>query len=218
MSDQDASQASEQVTMNGDRRVRFILPSVLFAIAATCLLVSIFLPYWKMELKAPQYPMGLHMQAHINKLTGDVDEIDGLNHYIGMRPLGEAATLERKVGIYAIGMLALLIFAGIFVPNRIAAYLAAPAILFPGLFLADLHFWLKHFGTHLDPKAPLSSAIKPFVPPVLGEGNVGQFVTVASPDLGLYLATAASLLIVIGLYFHRRAYKPLADLREARPS
>lgn len=197
-------------------RMRFIIPSILFAMATTCLLISVFLPYWKMELKAPQYPTGLHMKAHLNKLTGDVREIDGLNHYIGMRPLGEAAQVERKVGVYAIAAMALLVFAGIFIPTRLAAYLALPVVVFPGLFLFDLHFWLKHFGTSLDPKAPLSSAVKPFVPPVLGEGNVGQFVTVASPDTGLYLAGVASLLVVVGLYFHRRAYKPLADLRAER--
>lgn len=211
---------SESATQPGpagtaDHRVRFILPSVLFAMAATCLVVSVFLPYWKMELKAPQYPQGLHIQAYLNRLTGDVREIDGLNHYIGMRPLGEAAQFEREVGIYAIVALSLLVFAGIFIPNRVAAYLSAPALVFPAAFLADLHFWLKDFGTNLDPKAPLSSSVKPFVPPVLGEGNVGQFVTVAGMDIGLYLAIVASAMILVGLWFHRRAYKPLADARKA---
>jgi hypothetical protein len=49
------------------------------------------------------------------------------------------------------------------------------------------------------------------VPPILGEGLVGQFKTIASADNGLYLATLASVLILIGLYFHRRAYKPLVE-------
>lgn len=197
------------------QRARFILPSILFAVAATCLLISVILPYWRMELKAPQYPGGLEMQAYLYKLSGDVREIDGLNHYIGMRPLGEAAQLERQVGVIAIGALSLLVFAAIFVPNRIAALLAIPALLFPALFLADLYFWLRNFGTNLDPKAPLSSSVKPFVPPVLGEGNVGQFVTVAQPGTGLYLAAAASVIILIGLFFHRRAYKPLQDRKAA---
>lgn len=212
---QDAPVSPSELKRAGDHRLRFIIPSVLFAMAATCLIISIFMPYWKMELKAPQYPQGLHMQAYLNRLTGDVTEIDGLNHYIGMRPLREAAQFERTIGIYAIGALSLLVFAGIFIPNRIAALLAAPALLFPVAFLADLHFWLKDFGTNLDPKAPLSSSIAPFVPPVLGEGHVGQFVTVAGMDIGLYLTVAASALILIGLWFHRRAYKPLADARKA---
>ena len=32
---------------------------------------------------------------------------------------------------------------------------------------------------------------------------------------GLILAAIASLLVIAGLYFHRRAYKPLVDARRA---
>lgn len=199
-------------------RSRFILPTIFFAVAATCLLMSVFQPYWKMELRAPQYPTGLHVKAYLYKLAGDVREVDGLNHYIGMRPLGEAAQFERQVGMYAIIAMALLLFAAIFIPNRAAAYLAAPVIFYPLLFLLDLYLWLRNFGTNLDPKAPLSSSIKPFVPPVLGEGHVGQFSTVASPDMGLMLAMVASVLILVGLFLHRRAYKPLAEPRSASVS
>ena len=53
------------------------------------------------------------------------------------------------------------------------------------------------------------------MPPVLFEGKIAQFRTVASPGIGLWLAIAASVLILIGLYFHRRAYKPLAEAQEA---
>jgi hypothetical protein len=53
--------------------------------------------------------------------------------------------------------------------------------------------------------------VKPFVPPVLGEGFVGQFRTVAGPDVGLTLAFIASAVILVGLWAHRRAYKPLVE-------
>lgn len=151
------------------------------------------------------------MVAYLNHLEGDVQEIDGLNHYIGMRPLGEAAQLERTLAIAAVTVLVLLVAGAIWIHNQWAAFLSLPALLYPLIFLGDLQYWLRDFGTNLDPKAPLSSSIKPFVPPVLGEGVVGQFSTVAYPAAGLILATVASLLIVAGLYFHRRAYKPLVE-------
>jgi hypothetical protein len=46
---------------------------------------------------------------------------------------------------------------------------------------------------------------------VLGEGLIGQFKTIASVDTGWYLAALASVLVLAGLYFHRRVYKPLVD-------
>ncbi len=191
--------------------MRFLAPSLLLATAAGLLVASIFLPYWVMVLKAPQYPKGLEIRTYLNRLEGDVAEVDGLNHYIGMRPMAEAAQLERSVSVIAVSAIALLVVGAVFLHNRRAAYLALPALAFPVLFLADLAYWLRDFGTNLDPTAPLSSSIKPFVPPVLGTGYVGQFATVARPGPGLILATVATLVIVTGLYLHRRAYKPLVE-------
>src|SRR5690606_16832591 len=79
--------------------LRYGAPGFLLLLARVLLLVSLFLPYWHMELFAPQYPDNLHLTAHLNYLSGDVAEIDGLNHYIGMRSLEEAAQLERSVGV-----------------------------------------------------------------------------------------------------------------------
>lgn len=195
-------------------RSRYLLPTALFLLAALLLLISVFLPYWQMTLYAPQYPKGLTVQAYLNHLEGDVSEIDGLNHYIGMRPLNEAATFEKSISIIGVTVLALLVLAAVFVHNRWAALLALPALLFPVIFLADLQYWLANFGQNLDPTAPLSSSVKPFVPKVLGVGVIAQFKTIARPGPGLWLAIAASALILVGLYFHRRAYKPLVDAQK----
>lgn len=194
-----------------EERLRYRLPTIFFLIAVGLLIASVFLPYWQMTLEAPQYPKGLRVQAYIYKLTGDVREIDGLNHYIGMRPLGEAAQLERSLSIVAVSTLSLLIVAAIFIHTKYTVLLALPAILYPFIFLGDMYFWLRNFGLNLDPTAPFSSAIKPFVPPLLGVGKLAQFVTITEVKSGFYLALLASVCIIIGLYFHRRAYKPLVD-------
>jgi hypothetical protein len=180
---------------------------------AMLLVLSMFMPYWQLTLHAPQYPKGLQVELYVNRVTGDVDEVDGLNHYIGMARLAEAAPMERTISVIAIGVLGLLLMAAVFIQNRWAMFLALPAVLFPAVFLADLYYWLYYFGHNLDPKAALSTSIKPFTPAILGEGRVGQFRTVASVEEGYYLALFGALVILIGLYFHRRAYKPLADAR-----
>jgi len=192
-------------------RQRFRRPTLLLSTAALLLLISIFSPYWRIRLYAPQYPGGLVAKVYVNRVEGDVREIDGLNHYIGMRPLEEAAQLERSLSIYLIAAMALLVAGAIYVHSPWAAVLSLPALLYPLIFLADLYYWLWSFGTNLDPNAPLSSSVKPFVPPLLGEGKVGQFRVVAIWDVGLWLAILASVLIVVGLYYHRKAYKPFYE-------
>jgi hypothetical protein len=189
----------------------YLLPTLLLVLAAILLIISLFLPYWNMELQAPQYPKGLFVHAYVNRLEGDVQEIDGLNHYIGMRPLEEAAQLERSLSFILIGVTALLVVAAVFIHTKWAALLALPAVLYPAIFLIDLYLWMRNFGQNLDPTAALSSFIEPFTPPILGEGLIGQFKTIASVDIGWYLAAAAAVLVLVGLYFHRRAYKPLVE-------
>jgi hypothetical protein len=159
-----------------EKRLDYMLPAILLGLAAVCLILSIFLPYWNMTLEAPQYPKGLRVQTYVNRLEGDVQEIDGLNHYIGMRPLEEAAQLERSLSFVLIGATALLVVAAIFIHSKWAALLALPAVLYPFIFIADMYYWLRNFGQNLDPTAALSNYIEPFTPTVLGEGLIGQFL------------------------------------------
>lgn len=190
-------------------RSRYLAPTFLFMIARILLLTSIFQPYWHMELEAPQYPKGLFLTAYVTHLTGDNKEIDGLNHYIGMRPLGEAAAFEKAVSVWMILAMFMLVEGAAFVHSRWAVLLALPAITFPIGFLLDLYYWMRTFGLNLDKDAPLSHSVKPFVPTVLGEGGIGQFKTYAELGTGYWMSVASAVLVVVGFYFHRRAYRPL---------
>jgi copper chaperone NosL len=184
---------------------KFFVP-LLYALAIVLIGISTQFPYWGLVLEAPQYPEGLSMRVFVNYITGDEDpsrdevaEIDGLNHYIGMKSLLEAAKIERQIAVPAIiVMLVLLLIAAIW-HKRYTWLLTLPAIGFPFVFLADIAFWMAYYGNNLDPYAPLSSSIQPFTPPIIGEGVIGQFKTVASVDFGWYLAVFAGLLIVVGL-------------------
>ncbi len=172
---------------------------ILFFLAAILLGVSLVLPYWHMTLLAPQYPGGLRVLIYLTKLAGDVQEVNGLNHYIGMMKLEEAAPFERAIAPYGVAALALLaLFTGL-LRQRWITLLAILIVIFPIIFIADLQYWLWYFGHNLDPHAALSSSIKPFTPPVLGTGRVGQFVVQARFGSGLYLAILAALSALIGI-------------------
>ncbi len=193
--------------------VTYLLPSALLMLAALLLMISMFLPYWSMTLKAPQYPKGLRVNVYVSHLEGDMNEVDELNHYLGMPPLDEGGRLERSISGVAILTLGLLLMAGVFIHNQWAGVLALPALAFPLIFLADLWFILYRYGHSIDPTSALGGAVKPFMPPLLGVGKVGQFGTVAAFEPGLFLAFAAVLVVLAGLWFHRAAYKPIVEAR-----
>jgi hypothetical protein len=172
-------------------------------IAAGLLVASILLPYWSITLHAPQYPGGLTVDAYTYKLTGDVSEVDGLNHYIGMMQLGEAAKLERTISRIAIPVIALLALASFFVVGRWRWLLAVPVIAYPIIFMVDLFIWLYYAGHSLDPNAALSSSIREFTPRILGKGVIGQFSTQATLDIGFYFVLVAAVLVVVATYRKR---------------
>src|SRR3989304_3113665 len=80
-------------------------------LACGLLAAAIFLPLWKMELVAPQYPKGLMMYAYGDRFQDDpsspyedVREINGLNHYIGMKPIEEG----KEMRLFVPGVVALI--------------------------------------------------------------------------------------------------------------
>jgi hypothetical protein len=169
-------------------------------LAGLLLIVSLFLPYWNITLHAPQYPMGLTVEAYTYKLTGDVSEVDGLNHYIGMMKLGDAAKIERSISRIAIPIVALLAIGSFFVRGRARWLLALPAIIYPVVFVIDLFIWLYYAGHSLDPTAALSSSIREFTPRILGTGTIGQFSTEAQFAFGYYLSVVAAIIVLAATY------------------
>jgi hypothetical protein len=192
------------------RQGPFLTSTLLFIAAAALVVASIFFPYWKMRLNAPQYPKGLYLTIYIDHVRGDISEIDGLNHYIGMAPLGLAAELERTIAPFAMAAVILMVLASAFIHRKWFAPLTLPAMLLPVAFLGDMYYWLHSYGQNLDPGAALSNAVKPFTPTLIGHGVIGQFSTDASLQTGFWLAASASVLILIGLHYRRKARRAAA--------
>jgi nitrous oxidase accessory protein len=173
----------------------------MLAVAALLVFTSIRLPYWQIHIVAPQYPKGLNVIVYVTGAGGDVREVDGLNHYIGMRPLEEAAPFERKISVP--GMTAIALAVGLLAlvrrPRWLQILLALPVWAVPFVFAGDLYYWLREYGLNLDPKAPLSAMIKPFIPPLVGPGKVGQFQVFAWFHVGYFAVLTAGVLTLVAI-------------------
>ena len=76
---------------------------MLTLLGALAIFSVLFFPLWQIQLTAPQYPEGLILLIYPGKLGGNVDIINGLNHYIGMKPLHAADFMEFTLLPYIIG-------------------------------------------------------------------------------------------------------------------
>ena len=129
---------------------------IILAIASLALIATYFLPVWFIYLLAPQYPEGLSMQIWLNKITGEVDIINGLNHYIGMKHISVEMFPEFTYLIYIV---AFFIVYGLIVAitgNRklLFSYLIVIS-LGAVLALYDFYQWGYDDGHNLDPKAAI---------------------------------------------------------------
>lgn len=155
------------------------------------LLLSFAFPLWRISMKAPQYPNGLSMDIYSYQVIGgndghDIQEINTLNHYIGMHTItrDELRDLDWiPFGLVAMAMLA--VRAALLGNIRTMIDLSMIAFYISVVAFGRFVWMLWEFGHHLDPKAPVRVA--PFMPVVLGEKQIANFLTWSMPQLGSVL-------------------------------
>lgn len=152
-------------------------------------------PLWTLRMVAPQYPAGLELRIYPYTVAGDVQEVNTLNHYIGMARIDRAALSDLDWLPFAIGAGALLIL-------RVAAMgdlralvdLVALFTYFGAFSFARFAYRLYVFGHNLNPEAPFH--VPPFTPVVLGRGQVANFTITSLPALGAWALTAVGVTLV----------------------
>jgi copper chaperone NosL len=192
------------VTIRESRRDRWKRWTVLALamLAVSFYVIAYFQPMWGFYLHSPQYPNGLVLSIHLNGVVGDIDEINTLNHYIGMSHLDDAAKLARALsayGVCGIGLVTMLLV--VFPGRRYARYFAWPAMAFPVTFMGMTYYWMYTFGHHLNPAAPIH--VEPFTPTLLGGGMIGNFHTTGLPGAGFYLIMASAIVVAVAFWLRR---------------
>ncbi len=176
------------------------LSRVFLVISAILLVISIFVPIWRIELDAPQYPEGLMMQIYSNKLGGQVDIINGLNHYIGMQTLHAENFIEFTVLPYIIGFYALLALAAAAMGKKKFLYITFWAFVFFGIVaMVDFWRWEYNYGHNLDPTAAIVVPGMSYQPPLIGFKQLLNFGAFSVPDIGGWLFIGAGLTMLLSV-------------------
>jgi len=174
------------------------LSKLLLVIAGISLVIAIFIPIWRIELSAPQYPEGLVMLIYADKLGGDVDIINGLNHYIGMQTLHAENFIEFTVLRYIIGFFAMFCFVVALAGRKNLLYiLLAAFITFGVVAMIDFYRWEYNYGHDLDPNAAIIVPGMAYQPPLIGYKVLLNFGAYSIPDVGGWLFIASGVLMLI---------------------
>ncbi len=152
----------------------------------------------------------------------DIREINGLNHYIGMKPIVEVTEMDLYIpGSIALAVAAVGVAFIAWKRRWFQALIVLAFWFFPLFFVADLQYWLYHYGHTMNPEAPLNTGS--FTPKVFGTTHVWNFHSETSFGPGFYLLLAAALVITglppaIGwVQRRRRAASDVRTASETRP-
>jgi copper chaperone NosL len=190
---------------------------IAVAAAGLLLIGALAFPLWKITMFAGQFPEGIRMEIFAHKLVGgnagaDLQGINILNHYIGMRELAAADFPEMKFIPFALGMFLLIgLRAGVFARVSNVVDLVVLFSYF-GLFsLAAFVYRMYSYGHSLSPEAPIKVA--PFTPPVFGHQHIANFDVYSYPGMGTYVLGLYALVLIAILVVERRR-----SLRHRKPA
>lgn len=181
----------------------------LFAVASLMLGLAVLFPLWSVSLTAPQYPEGLGMYIWAHTVAGigpnDLQNINGLNHYIGMQVIEPDAIPELKVmrpGIILMSVAGLVIaFLG---QRRWMRVWAGALVLSAIVGLADFYKWEYDYGHNLDlENAPIKVPGMSYQPPLIGSKMLLNFTATSWPATGGFLAIGA-VVLAFGVAFTGR--------------
>ena len=187
-------------------------------LAALSLLGVFFFPLWKISLFAPQYPDGINMYIWVNQITGDtpytLQNINILNHYIGMQYIEPDSIPELTYFPYIVAGMIFLGLVAAFTRNKVAFFSWAGILMILGaLGLYDFYLWNYDYGHNLDPNAPIKIPGMAYQPPVIGSKMLLNFNASSWPQMGsLFLGLGMILAVVAGVLKYKKQEKSVESI------
>lgn len=192
------------------------LPRILMVLGAL-LVASLFLwPMWRITLIAPQYPDGVNLLISINKIGGDspgtLQNVNILNHYVGMKYIEPDAIPELQYFPYIIGgMIGLALLAAAVNDRR---FYLTWGLIFVALAIAgiyDFYLWEYDYGHNLSDTAPIKIPGASFQPPLFGTKVILNFIAKSFPHTAGYL-TGVGIMCGFGAWWFKKRQDQEASL------
>jgi copper chaperone NosL len=183
---------------------------IIVASASMMLILTFFFPLWSIDLEAPQYPEGIGIEIWINQITGqkpnDLTNINGLNHYIGMKTIIPDAIPELKIMPFIIIFMIVFGLVGAFSGKRFLVYSwIAFFIILAAVGLYDYYLWEYDYGHNLNPHAAIKIPGMAYQPPLLGSKMLLNFNAISMPDISFYILVIAVGLAIIALIIDKKS-------------
>ena len=187
---------------------------LLVAVAALLMSLGYLLPLWRVDLVAPQYPEGLGILIKVNTVVGvkeqDLNSINNLNHYIGMKRIEPDAIPELRFMPAILGGLVVTALLVAAIGQRKVLYgwsVALGTVLSAGLY--DYWKWGYDYGHNLDvDTAIIKIPGMTYQPPLIGSKQLLNFTATSWPAPGGWGLVIATILVGVAIWQSHRASLP----------
>jgi copper chaperone NosL len=185
----------------------------LIFLSVALIFAAFWFPLWDIAIFAPQYPEGLFLQIWINKMGGDLRNVNILNHYIGMHAITPESIPELQFMPYiAIGLMASGVLVGFLNKRPITVAWVVIFTLVAVAGLADFYKWEYDYGHDLNPDAPIKIPGMHYQPPFIGSQTLLNISAFSYPGIGGFALIASigfAYLAAFGhLVFNRKKNHP----------
>ena len=188
---------------------------IIVIVASLILVLSFFFPIWYIDLEAPQYPEGIGLEIWLNKITGqkpnDLANINGLNHYIGMKEIVPDTIPELKIMPFIIIFLIVFgLITGISGKRSLVYIWIILFIVVAAVGIYDFYMWEYDYGHNLNPHAAIKIPGMAYQPPLIGSKMLLNFNAISMPHIGSWVLVASVVLAVIALIIDKKSKKEIA--------
>ncbi len=182
---------------------------VLITLGTLMLVLTFFFPLWTIDLNAPQYPEGLGLRIWLNEISGlkpnDLQSINGLNHYIGMKEIVPDAIPELKIMPYVIVFMIVFGLLNAYLLNKKLIYVWLVLFIILGAIgLYDFYMWAYDYGHNLNPNAPIKVPGMTYQPPIIGSKQLLNITAVSLPSIAAMIILISILMNTAALYLVKR--------------
>ena len=160
---------------------------ILMIVGSILLLFLFVLPLWNIALEAPQYPDPLQINIYITKMTGDIQNINIMNHYVGMAKLPEKMKEFELFPIVVIIMAIVGVIIGFIGKRKLYMAWFIVMIILGSAGMYDFYKWEYEYGHNLNPKAAIKFPGQAYQPPLIGSKDILNFKAHSYPASGGYL-------------------------------
>ncbi|MGC7870899.1 hypothetical protein ACPUYX_05125 [Desulfosporosinus sp. SYSU MS00001] len=176
-----------------------VVKRLLSLAAAVSFALAMVWKLWGMTLVSTFYYNGLRLNIYATKVTGDLSELNILNHYIGMMNIDNSLPEFRWIPWVMALLIALCIGMAIRPTQKVLMTGTILVLIGLGIMGGDFYYRLYQYGHIFTPDAAIK--VPGFTPKIMGQYTLANFKVTTGFGFGGLMAMLGVILLLYSVFY-----------------